>query len=63
MPRPKKEMSPELKDAITQDIAKGVKRGVICKERGVSYQQLQAHFGFTCKKPRVQKPEPTAPIE
>lgn len=61
MGRPKKDMDAELKAAIAQDIAANKKRGVICKERGVSYQQLQNHFGFTCRKPRAPKAEPVAP--
>ena len=55
MGRPRKEMAEELKTLIAADIAAGKKRGVICKERNVSYVQLQSNFGFTCKKPRQPK--------
>ena len=48
-------MAEELKTLIAADIAAGKKRGVICKERNVSYVQLQSNFGFTCKKPRQPK--------
>ena len=49
--RPKKIVG-ELKTLIDADIAAGKKRGQICKERGVSYQQLQAEYGFLHKKQR-----------
>ena len=55
MGRPRKEMAEELKTLIAADLAAGVKRGKICAERGVSYVQLQQHFGFSCKKPRQPK--------
>ena len=55
MGRPRKEMSEELKTLIAADIAAGKKRGVICKERNVSYVDLQNNFGFSCKKPRQPK--------
>lgn len=63
MPKQRKIVG-ELKELIAQDIAAGKKRGLICKERGVSYLMLQAEFGFTCKKPRKPaKPEATPPVE
>ena len=55
MGRPRKEMAEELKTLIAADIAAGKKRGVICKEHGVSYVDLQNNFGFSCKKPRQPK--------
>ena len=54
--RPKKIVG-ELKTLIDADIAAGKKRGQICKERGVSYQQLQAEYGFTHRK-RARQPQP-----
>ena len=62
MGRPRKEMSEELKTLIAADIEAGVKRGKICAERGVSYVQLQQHFGFSCKKPRMPRANPS-PVE
>jgi len=52
MARPKYTMPEDLKATIEQDLASGKSRGTICKERGVSYIQLQQTFGFMCKRPR-----------
>ena len=62
MGRPRKEMAEELKTLIAADIAAGKRRGVICKERNVSYVDLQNNFGFSCKKPRMPKGE-SSPTE
>jgi len=55
MARPKYTMPEDLKATIELDLASGKSRGVICKERNVSYTQLQSAFGFVCRRPRKAK--------
>ncbi len=60
---PRKVMPEDLKQQCAEDIAAGKKRGQICKDRGVTYQDLQRTFGYTHKKgPRKVNDNPAESV-